>query len=205
MQSASLYVSEHTVCRDTPVPRRRTAAVSFAAIVIPAACMATIYRKTPDGQAEIETRARRLGPRLRTALIMVDGKRSDEDLRKLIAQEADETLQALLSQGLIEVVAITQPRPARVAPAAPATLPPTEPAAAAAPIRDLNTVRREAVRAVNDLLGPMGEMLAIKLEQAKNGAELQAALERAVTVIGNARGGGAAAQFARQFIQAPRS
>src|SRR5919112_290293 len=101
--------------------------------------MGTIYRKTAEGQAEIETRVRKLSPRLRSALIMIDGKRTDEELRKLLAQQADETL------------------------------------------------RREAVRAVNDLLGPMGEMVALKLEQAKNPEELRNALEKAVPVIGNAR------------------
>jgi hypothetical protein len=49
----------------------------------------------------------------------------------------------------------------------------------------------------------MGEMVAIKLEQAKSPDELRGALEKAVTVIGNARGGAAAVQFARQFIEAP--
>jgi hypothetical protein len=73
------------------------------------------------------------------------------------------------------------------------------------PSRDFPTLRRDAVRAVNDLLGPMGEMIAMKLEQAKNAEDLRAALERAVTVIGNARGGAAAVQFARQFIEAPVS
>ncbi len=46
--------------------------------------MATIYRKTAKGHSEIETRAHRLAPRLRSALIMVDGRRSDDEVRKLI-------------------------------------------------------------------------------------------------------------------------
>jgi hypothetical protein len=155
--------------------------------------MGTIYRKTAEGQQEIDSRGRQLGPRLRTALIMVDGRRSDEDLRKLIAVQADETLQTLLEHKLIEVVSVSQTRP------------PSPVAPAAVPSRDFPTLRRDAVRAVNDLLGPMGEMIAMKLEQAKNAEDLRAALERAVTVIGNARGGAAAVQFARQFIEAPVS
>ena len=166
--------------------------------------MGIIYRKTSEGQSEIETRDRKLGPRLRSALIMIDGKRTDEDLRKLLAQGADETLQILLEQGLIEAVQAAPSRPPRPA-GAPAAAP-SEGAAAAAqpaplPARDFPTLRREAVRAVNDLLGPMGEMVALKLEQAKNTDELRNALEKAVTVIGNARGGAAAVQFARQFIE----
>jgi hypothetical protein len=167
--------------------------------------MGTIYRKTAEGQQEIDSRGRQLGPRLRTALIMVDGRRSDEDLRKLIAVQADETLQTLLEHKLIEVVSVSQTRPP-ARPGAAANSPSASPVApAAVPSRDLPTLRRDAVRAVNDLLGPMGEMIAMKLEQAKNAEDLRAALERAVTVIGNARGGAAAVQFARQFIEAPVS
>jgi hypothetical protein len=121
--------------------------------------MATTYRKTADGLAELETRARGLVPRLRTALIMVDGKRNDEELRKLVGQQADETLQILVEQGLIEVISITQPK-----------LPERKPAAApapAAPAKDFATQRRDAVRAINDLLGPVGETLAIKMEQRR--------------------------------------
>ena len=57
--------------------------------------MGTIYRKTEKGQAEIATRQFKLVPRLRSALILIDGKRNDEELRKLIAAQAEETLQAL--------------------------------------------------------------------------------------------------------------
>jgi hypothetical protein len=166
--------------------------------------MGTIYRKTAEGQQEIDSRGRQLGPRLRTALIMVDGRRSDEDLRKLIAVQADETLQTLLEHKLIEVVSVSQTRPP-ARPGAAANSPSAAPVAPAAPSRDFPTLRRDAVRAVNDLLGPMGEMIAMKLEQAKNAEDLRAALERAVTVIGNARGGATAVQFARQFIEAPVS
>jgi len=167
--------------------------------------MGTIYRKTVEGQQEIDNRGRQLGPRLRTALIMVDGRRTDDELRKLIAVQADETLQTLLEHKLIEVVSVSQARPpARPAPAANAPSAAAAPAAQApATARDFPTLRKDAVRAVNDLLGPMGEMMALKLEQAKNADDLRAALERAVTVIGNARGGAAAVQFARQFIESP--
>jgi hypothetical protein len=166
--------------------------------------MGTIYCKTAEGQAEIETRVRKLSPRLRSALIMVDGKRTDEDLSKLLPQQADETLQALLDQGLIEAMQATPARSAARPTSGPAPAPSASAAPAAqAPVRDFATLRRDAVRAVNDLLGPMGEMVALKLEQAKNPEDLRSALEKAVTIIGNARGGAAAVQFARQFIETP--
>jgi hypothetical protein len=162
--------------------------------------MATIYAKTPDGQNEIETRARRITPRARSLLILIDGKRHDEELAKLV-QQFDETLALLLEGGLVEAVGTTSTRSSSKA-SAPAEAPaaPPPPAEITA---DVAVLRREAVRAVNDLLGPMGESLAVKLEKAGNVVELREVLERAVAYIANARGGAAAAQFATRFLTPP--
>jgi hypothetical protein len=160
--------------------------------------MATIYAKTADGQNEIETRARRITPRARSLLILIDGKRSDEELAKLV-QQFDQTLPLLLDGGLVEAVATSSRSSSK--PAAPEAAPP--PPAPAEITADLNRVRREAVRAINDLLGPMGESLALRIERAGNAAELREVLERAVAYIANARGGGAAAQFAARFLTPP--
>lgn len=157
--------------------------------------MAIIYSKTAQGQQEIETRARRLPPRLRSTLILVDGKRSDEELGKLVPN-ADEVLQALLDAQMIEVVAAGSSKSASVAHAVAA-----EAAPAAEPVEDILALRRDAVRAVNDLLGPEAEALALRMERATDAEQMRAALERAVTYIANARGGGAAAQFAARFLK----
>jgi hypothetical protein len=45
------------------------------------------------------------------------------------------------------------------------------------------------------------EPLALRLERAADATELNAARERAAACIANARGGGAAAQFASRFIR----
>ena len=167
--------------------------------------MATIYSKTADGQHEIETRARRLTPRTRSTLILVDGKRSDAELAKLV-QQADETLQALLEQGLIEVAATAPSKsssrhegpdsgPGPLSEPGPSSLPSTAMAKV-----EFEASRREAVRAINDLLGPEAEMLALRIERAGDELQLRAALERAVAYIANARGGGAATQFAAKFL-----
>lgn len=165
--------------------------------------MPTIYAKTPDGLHEIETRARKLTPRLRSVLILVDGKRSESDLGKLV-QQAGETLQALLEQGLIEAVATAPSKPARDPGPASVPGPISVPGPSSLPggtaVLDLATTRREAVRAINDLLGPEAEMLALKIERATDELALRAALERAVAYIANARGGGAAAQFTAKFL-----
>lgn len=166
--------------------------------------MVTVYRKSAKGTAEIETRAHKLPPRLRSALILVDGKRSDVDLQALIGAVAADTLSALAGDGFIEVISVADTK--RAAPLSPAvtavTAAPTGPATAppsTTSSSDLTLRRREAVRAVNELLGPMGETLSIKLERARSIDELRALLEQALPVIAGARGRDAARAFADRF------
>lgn len=151
--------------------------------------MAIIYRKTADGVHEIETRARRLSPRVRAALILVDGRRSVDELGALV-QQCDEMLKTLMAAGLIEMVRA----PARVDAAV------TSPATPVATPPSFDTLRRESVRAINDLLGPLADPLALRIERADDAAHLRAALERALASIATARGGAAAAQFAARFL-----
>jgi hypothetical protein len=66
--------------------------------------MPTIYAKTDRGLAEFETRAYRLHPRLRTVLILINGKRSDLELVQML-HHAAEGIVMLLEGGFIEPVA----------------------------------------------------------------------------------------------------
>lgn len=160
--------------------------------------MAITYRKTAKGVAEIETRAHRLTPRMRSALIFVDGKRSDTELAAMIQQQATETLHALAGQGFIEVLTVSSaPAPAAAVPQRAPAPPPAAPVGGAGP--DLTTRRREAVRAVNDLLGPAGASAAVRLERAGTLDDLRAALASAVQTVGAARGRQAAEAFAARF------
>ena len=165
--------------------------------------MATIYRKTDKGQAEIATRAHRVVPRLRSALIMVDGKRTDEELRKLILPPADEALQALMADGFIEAIAVTAERPTLRPTGAPAPAAPASAAPAPAPVLVALTpdeVRKRAVRWINDKLGPYAEIVSLKLERAKNRDELRAALASAETLIQNQLGAARLAEFQREVV-----
>ncbi len=156
--------------------------------------MATIFRKTAKGVDEIATRAHRLVPRLRTALILVDGARSDAELAKLIPQNAGDTLQELIRDGYIEAAAVVEPpsKPAKTAPL-PTTghgeLDPTS----------FAKLRSEAVRAFNDLTGPTGEAFAIKMEKASSREQLGPMLQTAYQIIANARGAQAAIEFKARF------
>jgi hypothetical protein len=158
--------------------------------------MAITYRKTAKGLAEIETRAHRLPPRMRAALIVVDGRRGEDELCKLIPQQPDETLRALQEQGFIEVVsaAALPSRPGSAA--APVTSAPTAPPR---PVVDFDRRRREAVRRFTDQVGPMGEALAIRMERAGNADDLRPLVGMAVQVIGNTRGRQAAADYQALF------
>lgn len=176
--------------------------------------MAIIYRKTAKGHTEIETRALRLAPRFRSALILVDGRRSDAELLRMILQQPAETLQALFEQGFIDVIAINAPagpphstglappvaQPPAAASATPAPTPLSRPAAPAMPARSFEALRAALVRSFTDSVGPMSDALAIKMERARGADELRVLAETAQRIIANARGGQAANDFRTNFI-----
>jgi hypothetical protein len=165
--------------------------------------MATIYRKTEKGQTEIETRKLRLLPRMRTALILVDGHRSDAELAKLVPGDPVTTLQGLLDDGFIEVVASVEVRPTL----RPLAALPEATARAAGQMSPqapaFEQRRREAIRALNDQLGPAAETLAIRLEKCPDWAHLVPILQMAQQVLRTARGASAAADFGNRFIDTP--
>lgn len=160
--------------------------------------MTTVYRKTAKGIAEIETRAHRLAPRLRSALILVDGRRTVEDLATLVTVDPEGTLSQLLANGFIDR---TAPPPesaefsAAFAPTEPSELPRPEAFSLA-----FEALRREAVRQLTDKLGPNAETLNVKIERSANMAELQPLLARAVLVLRKVRGAAAADAFATRFV-----
>ena len=156
--------------------------------------MGTIYRKTEKGQVEIETRALRLAPRLRTTLILIDGRRTDNDLRPLVPGDATQAFHTLLQDGFIEVVRVVEER------AVPR--PPAPPGSNDSARRWLDQRKREAVRVLLDQVGPLGEAVAVRIEKSADWAELKATLELARQVLEYARGSAAAQDYARKYIEA---
>jgi hypothetical protein len=158
--------------------------------------MPIIFRKSAKGVAEIETRANRLPPRMRSMLILVDGKRDAEDLKAMLTSQAEETLQALADQGFIEAVGETMraaaPTPAPAAVARP-------PAAPAPPSADFGAQRKAAVRALNDALGPGAESLSMRIEKARSPEELSPLLAQGAKLVAAARGARAGDDFAARF------
>jgi hypothetical protein len=159
----------------------------------------TIYRKTAKGQAEIETRAHRLPPRLRGALIMVDGQRSVEDLAKLIPGDAAASLEQLLADGFIDVFAVLADKPPAQVPAAA----PTPQRKSAPSAGSLDGLKRDAVRYLNDRLGPAAEGISIKIERASTMTELQPLLAQGAQLLRSFAGSAAAEPFVARFIGQP--
>lgn len=155
----------------------------------------TLFAKTDQGREALTNRPPNLGPRLRSLLIMVDGKRPVGEMDKLLGGEGSaaplfEQLEAAgwVAQvdaaghpvlhaigGAAATVASDQAtvpaglsRPAPVAGAAPTP----------APTLPFSEARRMVVRFINDQLGPMGEPLAMRVEACRTPADLQIALPR---------------------------
>jgi hypothetical protein len=151
--------------------------------------MPIIYRKTAKGLAEVETRVYRLAPRLRSVLIVIDGKRSDEELAQMLPQ-TQEALAALLQEDFIAEFA----RTSAAAPASgsfePTVILPKGPSAA------FEAMRNDLLRAFNERAGPAGESIAIKLERATSEAEFRALLPLAIKLVGTVQGRAAGEAFA---------
>lgn len=167
-----------------------------------------IFEKTEAGTEEVKARSRKLTPRLRAMLIMVDG---NTPLAKLEVAAATlgapgDFLDSLLEHGLIRrrEAAAAAERAVDVNLDVPTAKAPVReaPPVSRAPVGgdDFDGRRRAAVRELNELLGPSGESLAIRMEKARGAAELGPLLGMAVQVIANARGRATADAYAAHHI-----
>lgn len=151
-----------------------------------------VYRKSIAGQEALARRDPALTMRHRSLLIMVDGKRSAEELGRLAAGagEFESLMDALSDLGMIEPVAVTPSAPA------PATGPSPAPAVpgaqASAPALTLPQAQRVAVRRLTDLLGPSAEDLCMKLEATRTPKDFMALVKRAEDMLRNVKGDAAA-------------
>lgn len=131
-----------------------------------------IFDKTDKGREEIATRKYRLAPRLRTLLVLVDGKQSADDLLKKVAGIglSEESLSELLNEGHIQIASTVEPAPASVS-AQPAVMPASEPAAAAESILPEGENQFVAIyhfytETIRSTIGLRGYGLQLKVEKA---------------------------------------
>lgn len=160
-----------------------------------------IFFKTDQGREALTSRPAGLGPRLRSLLIMVDGKRSVAEFDKLLGADAAPLLEQLAAQGWVESEAVA-PGAAVLngAAGAPVGVPVLTDAVPAAPALSFADARRLMVRFVNDQLGPMGEPLAIRIEGCKTPADLQAILPRVRDGLLNFKNAATVAQFDQDVV-----
>ncbi len=119
-----------------------------------------VFRKTPKGDEEIATRACRLSARLRSVLIMVDGKCLGGELlkRASVLGDGEALVGALLEGGFIEAAATTVKAPVA-----------------------FGDAHREAVRFASryllDALGPASDAMGARIEACRDPIELASLLE----------------------------
>ena len=160
-----------------------------------------VYHKSAKGSEAIATRQHGLGPKARSMLILVDGKRGFDELVRLsqMLGNTEDLLEQLLDQGFIEPVAGAAPAQAPAAATAAAATTPSAPVplAAAAPI-SLVDAQRFVSRRLTDLLGPNAEELCLKIEAARTVKDFQSAVARAEGILRQYKSAHTAAEFAAE-------
>jgi hypothetical protein len=128
--------------------------------------LSSVFCKTPKGLAEISTRAHRLPSRVRAMLIMVDGRRSGDDLLALSnsAAEGKRQLATLLEAGFIRLQ--TAPENSAAEAAALRLEPPL-------PDEDISLAKSYAARRLRELLGAEARPLVAEIERLQTLDELQ--------------------------------
>jgi hypothetical protein len=151
-----------------------------------------IYRKSEKGTEAIATRGHGVGGKLRMLLILVDGKKTVDDLIKLAAGmgESVQLLLQLEAEGLIERIAGA---------AAPVQ-------AAAGGAGDLGRVKPLATRLLVELIGPLADAPSLKLEAARDLPQFIEAMKLAYSVVRDVKGQAAADRFGAEVeAQMPRA
>jgi hypothetical protein len=172
-----------------------------------------IYHKSPRGAEAIATRNAALTPKLRSMLILVDGRRPYAELAKLAAGlgDPDWLLEQLEGEGFIEAGPARAGSPTAPAPLQAASAPaPLRPASAPAPLRPasapaplaptelnvpLDHAQRFAVQRLTDLLGPTGQDLCMRIEATRSAKEFRAVIRRTETMLREVVGPELAARF----------
>jgi hypothetical protein len=124
------------------------------------ASLQAVFRKTPKGDEEIATRACHLSARLRSVLIMVDGKIVGAELlkRASVLGDGPALVGALVDGGFIEAAATTVHAPAA-----------------------FGAAHRETVRFAShfllEVLGPASDAMGARIEACRDPAALASLLE----------------------------
>lgn len=167
-----------------------------------------IYRKSEKGAEAIAVRAHGVSGKLRTLLILVDGKKDVEELTRLAVGlgESPDLLQQLEDEGLIESLS------AAAAAAADSQTTDSDEAGevdfeidvdddnhGAGFVRaDLDGVRPLATRLLGELLGSTADELVETIERARDVPQFVEAVKRAYVVVWEVRGQSEAERFGEE-------
>ena len=146
-----------------------------------------VFQKTEAGAKEIASPAHGLSPKLRRALIMVDGAKSVAELAPMFRPgEADAIFLELQAKGLLALAG-----------GALAKAPDEQAAAAPVTAAQFEEVRRRAMNEISHRLGPNGDTLALKIERCRTPEELRVALREAEKIMASFLG----PEYGRTFAQ----
>ena len=160
-----------------------------------------IYAKTPKGVAEVAARSAELSMTARRVLIMMDGKRSVDELAVLVRPGE---IEGIVTQ--LESAGLAQRAGDGAAPAAAASAgaEPDAPVTVTAPLdeRELSPItleeaKRRAVRELNDRLGPDADVVAMRIEGCRTIEEFRSRVREAERYVTAALGTAAAQDYLR--------
>jgi hypothetical protein len=160
-----------------------------------------VYAKTPKGVAEIAARSAQLSMTTRRVLIMIDGKRSVDELSVLLRPgEVDAVIAQLESAGLIQRstgshVLDVPTVFGREAEAMPTTQGPA--AGEEGNPMTLEEAKRRAVRELTDRLGPGAEGVSLRIENCRTIEDFRERVREAERLVTAALGPAAAADYLR--------
>jgi hypothetical protein len=160
----------------------------------------SIYDKTDKGREEIATRKFQLASRLRALLVLVDGRRPEEELLRNVAGIGltQSALQELLEQGYIVLTTsyASLPEPEEAEPAATAAM-----AAPADPVQQFRSVYDFYNKTIKSTMGLRGFPLQLKVEKAGSVAELRELRAPYLEGVTKAKGRDTAALLVQQLDQ----
>jgi len=163
----------------------------------------SIYDKTAKGRDEIATRKYQLAPRLRSLLVLIDGRRTEEELLRNVAGLGltINALNELLEEGLIVLstsyatMAVAQPvadpDPAPVAPAP----------VAVSQASQFQALYEFYNKTIKSTIGLRGFTLQLKVEKASSVEELRELRMPYLDAVQRAKGNFTAASLAEQLDQ----
>ena len=159
----------------------------------------TIYLKTDQGRLEVTARSGTVDALQRRLLIMVDGKKTVNDLGAFVrVGDLERTLEHLLLHGLIQSGLQEVDLLLPVAPGY-ASANPSEVPRPATSVQQFANVRDEASRYVASQLGTSGAPICEAIERCKSPEELRRMLRGVEIFVGDKLNAATAHEFATDF------